>query len=164
MRALEATLADVQKLTDFFLQAWKEAGPGALGFTGATEKTINEIASEEFLKERLSNPAVKMYIVEGNGKILGFAATRNIDENSIELSGIIILESATGKGIGTELLEKVIASASQHGFRKLVVKTEVQNQRAISFYRKNGLVEVGKATEDVEGRPVEVLVLEKSLQ
>jgi len=164
MEPLEATLADVQKLMKFFLRAWREAGSGALGFTGATEETISEIASEEFLKERLSNPAVNMYIVENNGKILGFAATRKIDENTIELSGIIVLESATGKGVGTKLFEKVILSAIQVGFRKIVVKTEVANQRAISFYKKMGLAQVGETRENVEGRGVDVVILEKTLR
>jgi N-acetylglutamate synthase-like GNAT family acetyltransferase len=164
MEPEEATLADVHKLVTFFLQAWSEAGPGALGFTGTTEKTIREVDSEEFLKERLSNPYVKMHFVEDGGKILGFAATRRIDENTIELSGIIVLESATGKGIGTELVKKVISSASQVGFRKIVVKTEVFNQRAIGFYTKMGFAEVGKTSENVEGTSVDVVVLEKALR
>ena len=157
-------MADVQKLIKFFLQAWREASSGALGFTGATEETIKEIASEEFLKTRLSDPNVGIYIVEDRGKVLGFAATRKIDENIIELSGIIVAESAAGKGIGTRLIEKVISSARQVGFRQIVVKTEVLNKRAIGFYKKMGLAEVGKTTESVEGTSVDVVVLKKALQ
>jgi ribosomal protein S18 acetylase RimI-like enzyme len=164
MEPSRANLADVQKLITFFLQAWREAGSGALGFTGATEESIHQIASEEFLKERLSNPDVNMYIVEDQGKVLGFAGTRKIDENAIELSGIIVLESATGKGVGTRLVEKVISSARQAGFRKVVVKTEVLNKRAIGFYKKMGLAEVGKTTEVVEGMTIDVVVMEKGLQ
>lgn len=33
---------DVPKLSAFLIEAWKEAGPGALGFTGATEEAIRE--------------------------------------------------------------------------------------------------------------------------
>jgi ribosomal protein S18 acetylase RimI-like enzyme len=164
MKAVQATLADVQKLIAFFLQAWKEAGPRALGFTGATEETINEIASEQFLKERLSSRDVNMFIVEDKGRILGFAATRKIDEDAIELSGIIVLESATRKGIGTDLFEKVVSSARHDGFCKIVVETEVLNQRAISFYKKRGLSEVGKSRENVEGTSVDLVVLEKILR
>ena len=164
MELVRATLADVEKLRAFFLQAWREAGSGALGFTGATEETINEIASEEFLKKRLSSPAVSIYIAEDKGRILGFAATRKIDEGTIELSGIIVLEGATGKGIGSKLFEEVVTSASQGGFRKIVVKTEVLNQRANSFYLKMGFAEAGRTSENVEGRAVDVVVLEKNLR
>jgi len=157
-------LADVQRLITFFLQAWREAGSGALGFTGATRETINEIASEGFLKERLTNPAVTMYIVKDQGKVLGFAGTRKADENALELSGIIVLESATGKGVGTLLVEKATSSARRVGFRKIMVKTEFLNRRAINFYKKMGFVEVGKTTENVEGTGVDVVVLEKALR
>jgi ribosomal protein S18 acetylase RimI-like enzyme len=160
---VKATSADVPKLKAFLLQAWKEAGIGALGFTGASDETIREVASEKFLNERISNPDVDISIVEDGGEILGFAATKRIDQSIIELSGIIVLESATGKGIGTALFGKIVSSASQLGFRKMIVKTEVHNQRAIRFYKKMGLREVGRATENVEGKPVDVLVLEKAL-
>ena len=163
MEPVKATVADVQKLSTFFLQAWREAGSGALGFTGATEETISEIASEEFLRERLSSPDVTIYIVEDRGRILGFASTRKIDELTLELSGIIVLESATGRGIGTLLIEKAISAARQWGFRKIVVKTEVLNKRAISFYKKMGLAEIDKTTENVEGKAVDAVVLEKAL-
>ena len=164
MEPVEAKVADAQKLTAFFHQAWEEAGPTALGFTGATDETIREIASEGFLEERLSNPKVKMYVVEDKGRIVGFAATRRVDENTIELSGIIVLESATGKGIGTALFEKVVLSAKQRGFGKIVVKTEVFNERATGFYKKMGLAETSRTTEKVEGKPIELMVLEKALR
>ena len=164
MEASKATLADVRKLRTFFLQAWRETGPGSLGFTGATEATINQIASEEFLKDRLTNPNVNIYTVQDHGSVLGFAATRRIDEDTVELSGIIVLDSATGKGIGTQLFEKVLYSAREVGFHKIVVKTEIVNRRAIAFYKKMGLEEVGKTTENVEGTSVDVVVLEKAIE
>ena len=164
MEASKATLADVEKLRAFFLQAWSETGPGSLGFAGATDQTINQIASEEFLKERLANPNVNIYKVEDRERVLGVAATRKIDENTVELSGIIVLESATEKGIGTQLFAKVIYSAREVGFHKIIVKTEIVNKRAIAFYKKMGLAEVGKATENVEGTNVDVVVLEKAIE
>jgi len=158
-------LADVGRLVAFFREAWREAGENkGLGFTGATEETINEIASDEFLRKRLRNPDVNIYIVEEVGRILGFAATRKINESSAELSGIVVLESATGKGFGTKLVEKALCDVRQAGFRKIVVKTEAVNQRALDFYRKMGLTEVGRGTEQVEDTGVDVVILEKMLQ
>jgi len=40
-----ARSTDAGFLGAFFLESWKEAGPEALGFTRATEKDIEEIAS-----------------------------------------------------------------------------------------------------------------------
>jgi len=163
MEAVKATVADAPKLGVFLHEAWREAGPGGLGFTGATEETINEIASEEFLLKRLTNRDVIMYIVQEEGRVLGLAATRRIDGESIELSGMIVLESATGKGLGTTLVEKALTEIRRAGFRKVVVKTEAVNRRAIRFYKKMGLKEVGRGREKVEQTNVDVVILEKVL-
>jgi len=138
MQIDKATVEDVENLTFFFREAWEESTPRHFGFAGATEETINEIASEDFLKKRLSNPDVAIYIVKDGEKSRGFAATRKIDRDSIELSGIIMIASETGKGFGSQLIEKAIASARGAGFHKMVVKTESQNKPAIVFYKKRG--------------------------
>jgi ribosomal protein S18 acetylase RimI-like enzyme len=163
MQPVRATLEDVQSLIVFFHQAWKESGPSALGLSGATKQTINEIASERFLKERLTNPDVNIYVVKHGESVLGFAATRVIDRDTTELSGIIVLESAAGKGFGTQLVEEAVSSARQAGFHKMIVRTEVVNERAIGFYRRMEFAEVGKTRENVEGTVVDIMVLERKL-
>jgi ribosomal protein S18 acetylase RimI-like enzyme len=163
MQVGKARVNDVDGLSVFFRRAWEESGPDRFGFTGVTQATINEIASREFLQKRLQDPDVNIYIVKEEGKVLGFASTRNIDQQTIELSGIIMLESATGRGFGTQLVEKTVSSARQAGFLKMVVKTEIANERAIGFYKKVGFAEVGKARENVEGTTVETLILERPL-
>jgi len=163
MKLGKATVNDVDDLSVFFHQAWEESGPDRFGFTGVTQDTINEVASQGFLRKRLQDPNVNIYIVKDEGKVWGFASTRNIDREAIELSGIILLESATGRGFGTKLVEEALSSARQAGFLKMVVKTEVANERAIGFYKKMGFAEVGKTMENVEGNAVETLMLERPL-
>lgn len=163
MELVRAALSDVDNLRVFFHVAWEESGPDHLGFTGATEETIDKIASKEFLKKRLSNPEISIYIVKENSRVLGFAGTRNINKDAIELSGMIVLESATGRGFGTQLVDKALSEARLAGFHRMVVKTEVVNGRAINFYKKMGFTEVGKTWEDVEGTAVNIMILERSI-
>jgi ribosomal protein S18 acetylase RimI-like enzyme len=159
-----ARLNDVSKISAFFVEAWKEAGPGALGFTGATDEAIREIASEEFLRKRLASPAVHMVVAEESERIIGFSSVRRVDEREAELSGIAVLESATGRGIGTRLLRKSLEAARKRGFKTLFVKTEVVNDRAIRFYKKAGFTESGKTVEKVGGAKVALRILVKELR
>jgi ribosomal protein S18 acetylase RimI-like enzyme len=154
---------DAARLGEFLLEAWKEAGPGALGFTGATEGAIKEIASEEFLSRRLSSPNVRMVVAEFGNRFLGFASLRTLGGGSAELSGIVVLQSAAGEGIGTRLLRKACDLAAKSGLAAVAVKTESFNRRAIGFYKKNGFVETGRTMEKVGKSKVPVQVLEKSL-
>ncbi|MDG7008226.1 MAG: GNAT family N-acetyltransferase [Nitrososphaerota archaeon] len=159
-----AKMADAKALGGFFMRAWKEAGPGALGFTGATEGAIKEISSVQFLAERLASPNVKMLVAVSEGEVVGFASLRTEGHGATELSGIVVLQSASGAGIGSRLLRKSFALAARLGFRAMTVRTEALNKRAIGFYRKNGFTEAGKTTEKVGRTRVALSVLRKTLR
>jgi putative acetyltransferase len=145
------------------LDAWKRAGPGALGWIGATEDTIQEISSEEYLKKLLSNPKMRFFSSEENGEITGFAVNRVQDSSTMELAGIIVREDLLGKGFGSLLLSKCIEFAREAGFVNMVTKTEKSNGRAINFYVKKGFVRVGDTVETVENSKVELAVLKLAL-
>ncbi len=53
--------------------------------------------------------------------------------------------------------------AASDGYEKMVVRTEVWNERAIRFYELNGFMSVGQETMDVNNAKVRVLVLERVL-
>ena len=57
MAVRRATLDDVEALRGFILRALEEAGPGALGWTGASEDAVSEIAGVEFLSSLLRRGA-----------------------------------------------------------------------------------------------------------
>ena len=159
-----ARLNDARGLSAFLIEAWKEAGPGALGFAGATEEAIREIASEEFLRKRLAAPAVQIVVAEEGMRIIGFSSLRRTGRDEAELSGMVVLERATGKGVGTRLLRKSVEGARRRGLTSIRVKTETSNSRAIGFYKKAGFVESGKAVEKVGRARVELRVLVKRLK
>lgn len=163
MLVRKATVDDVHKLSAFILEAWREAGPGALGFAGATDEVIRELASEQTLRTLLENPAIRILVADEAGEVLGFSSLKRIDSGTVELSGIVVLQNLVGRGLGTELFETASAFAATEGYLKMVVKTEVINDRAVAFYKKLGFFETARTTEDVEGTEVRLLVLERGL-
>ena len=160
----DARRSDAAALAAFFMQAWKEAGPGGLGFAGATDEAIKEIATEKFLLQRLMSPSMKFAVIEREGRILGFASLRMRSQERAELSGIVVLQDVTGQGLGTRLLRRVCGMAVKLGVRRLEVKTEVYNEVAIGFYKKNGFAETRKTTEKVGKANVPLQVMEKRLR
>lgn len=159
------TLRDVKEIRAFFLEAWRQAGPEALGWAGATESNIQEISSESFISSLLSKPEVRLIAFSQNGRIVGIAVNRKMDdEGAVELAGIIVQQNTVGKGIGTELLKSAVSSAKELGFHSMHVKTETNNQNAIAFYKKNGFTEQGEGEEEVDGRLVKVVNLRLNLK
>lgn len=56
------------------------------------------------------------------------------------LSGIAVYPEFRGLGIGTKLLEAIEEEAKNIGKKRIVLKAETHNHRAISFYEKLGYI------------------------
>lgn len=81
----------------------------------------------------------------------------------LELSGIVLLESRTGRGIGSALLSQMKEAAREAGFSRMVVHTESYNERAIAFYKRHGFSLETVVKEEVRGSPIELAVLHLDL-
>jgi ribosomal protein S18 acetylase RimI-like enzyme len=160
---IEATESDTAAFARFFLAAWREAGPKAPGFAGATEEVIAELTTVEAVRARVGGPDRRMFLAWHARRVVGFAATKRICDDSVELSGIIVLESQAGLGIGTALVEAGMAAARQDGYREMIVKTETTNARARTFYERTGFHAVGVESEQVGADLVEVSRLSRLL-
>lgn len=95
-------------------------------------------------------PAVSLIIAEHDGVPVGFAG---VAEASLEM--LFVSDPSRGGGIGTALLDKVIAD---YGVTKVDVNE--QNTSAYSFYLSRGFVQVGRSELDGDGRPYPLLHLE----
>lgn len=159
----EATEGDVAAIADFFHEAWRQAGPDAPGFAGATEEVISEIATPEALAARIGGPVRRMFVAWQEDRVVGFAATRRLTAEIIELAGVVVLQSLIGGGVGSALFEAAVASARSHNFRRMTVSTETDNERAVRFYERCGFTIVGKSTTDAAGAEIAVWDLEIDL-
>jgi ribosomal protein S18 acetylase RimI-like enzyme len=160
---IELNASDIPQLKSFVLEAWRLAGPSALGWTGATDENIEEIASESFLRGFVGNPDLKVFISKTKEKVVGFCAIRKIDNLSVELAGIVVRQDQLGKGIGKDLFEIAKKEAVKLGFSTMLVKTESANQRALSFYRSHGFAEKKHVVEELNSVKVDLTVLKLDL-
>lgn len=163
LRFTEATPSDIPAIGDFFWAMWHEAGPEAPGFSGATEDVIAEIAHPDAIAVRIGGPDRRMFLAYQDEVVVGFAATRAEDAVTVELAGIVVLQSMIGRGIGSPLVAISVASAREQGFERMTVSTEVDNQRAIDFYRGRGFTPIGESITVVEDTEVSVVDLELGL-
>lgn len=159
----EATTPDALAFAEFFVTAWREAGPDAPGFEGATEEAIAELTTPDAFEARIGGPTRRMFLAWEADRVVGFASTGRISDEAVELSGIIVLRCVAGQGIGTALVEAAMATSSRDGYSEMVVKTETTNSRAQVFYQDRGFDVVGVETEYVDDIPVEVLRLSRSI-
>lgn len=152
---IHATEEDVDAIATFFWTAWKESGPDAPGYAGATDETVKELTARENLAKRIGGPDRRMFIAMERDRIVGFSANRRMDSELVELAGLVVLESRWGRGIGTRLFKAAVEAARQDGYRQMRVRTEADNYRAIRFYESKSFTFVKSLTEEIGDVTVE---------
>ncbi len=59
------------------------------------------------------------------------------------ITNTAVIPPASGKGVGSKLLEAIELEAQKHGAKKIFVHTNINDKRVIHFYQKNGYQEAG---------------------
>jgi len=145
------------------MAAWRQSGPDAPGFAGASDEVIAELATPDAIRERIGGPDRRMFLAWENGRVVGFAAAKRVDTDSVELAGIIVLPSCTGRGVGAELVNEALRSARSESYRSVIVRTETTNDSARAFYEALGFVLERSTIEHVDDISVEVWELSRDL-
>lgn len=122
IRRMEASdipsVADLEKM--YFSVPWSEAG----------------------LLESLNMENYLFLVVEEAGEIAGYAGLSVIlDEGDI--TNIVINERYRGRGLGRELLERLLEAGAGRGANAFTLEVRVSNESAIQLYKSMGFEEEG---------------------
>ena len=120
--------------------------PDKLGFKiqyVSFETSVSRSFTDEFFGEWLDDPIA--YGAFENEKLIGFVEGA-IEQwnNRFRISNICIFEQTTrNSGIGTALMQTIIAEAIKTNARMVVLETQSCNENAIYFYQKIGFDIIG---------------------
>jgi ribosomal protein S18 acetylase RimI-like enzyme len=144
-------------------ELWAGAGPDAPGYAGATDAIVEELTTADAVLERLGGPERRLFLAGDGTRWLGLAATKRIDGETSELAGILVRGDAAGRGVGTALVREAVGRSRDDGAVRMIVSTEVDNDRAIAFYRSRGFVVTGERVEAAGEQEVPVVMLERRI-
>lgn len=114
-------------------------------------KFLNMAYSDAMLQKRMEK--THMLLAESDGKIVGFAAFTETDEDGdAELTAIYLLPEYQEMGIGTQLLQAGLELLEDA--RQLFVYVECANMKGRSFYEAKGFEFVEEFEELFEGYPL----------
>ena len=104
-------------------------------------------------------------VLKENNKVIGFAILSVSTEES-HLLNIGLTALKRGRGLGRELLEKMIMAAEVMGSKKIFLEVRISNVIAIDLYKASGFKEIGlrkKYYRLKEGRE-DAILMSKSLK
>lgn len=103
-----------------------------------------------------------MYVAELDRPVVGFVSGGQIREpsqrNDAELFAIYLLDQAQGRGIGTELLWRLVESLAANGFQSMAVWV-LESNTAIHFYKESGAVPVMSKAIEIGGAKLQEAAL-----
>lgn len=115
------------------------------------EQYLGENLSIDQLTVELNNRFTEFYFAHLENKVIGYlkinfgqAQTAITDHTALEIERIYVLKEFYGEGAGQVLYDAALEIAKKRKAPYLWLGVWEENQRAIAFYKKNGLVAFGK--------------------
>jgi ribosomal-protein-alanine N-acetyltransferase len=114
------------------------------GVLALEEASFNNPTTREWYEGELQRPEVCFIYVLRTPEhpVAGFCAFWRVAEQ-IHINNLAVLPELRGRGLGTQLLEAIIAEAEHLGSRLLTLEVRRSNQPARRLYERAGFFEEG---------------------
>jgi ribosomal protein S18 acetylase RimI-like enzyme len=99
-----------------------------------------------FLADRLADDTMRVFVAEVNGRLVGMILLKMRSEEHpvkytqhyLHISTLIVAADFQGQGVAQRLMDTAVAFAKEHNLSQLRLNVYDFNQRAITFYEKEG--------------------------
>ncbi|ADB37832.1 GNAT family N-acetyltransferase [Spirosoma linguale] len=130
----------IRAYCDHYLHLWHDAGAWYLARSFTPEALAQELLDEN----------ARFYLIHFDEEPIGFLKLNLLKPspcepslNALELERIYLQKTATGKGIGTKIVQFVLGHARQMGRQVVWLKAMESSHDAIAFYERMGFVLCG---------------------
>ncbi|SFJ28150.1 spermine/spermidine N-acetyltransferase [Halobacillus dabanensis] len=164
------TLEDSLKLQEIGYKTFKETFEDQ-----NSPENMNAYLEEAFnikqVEKELSNPSSQFFFVSFNEEIAGYlkvnmgdAQSEEMDDGSLEIERIYIINHFQKHGLGKYLFNKAMDIAMEQNKKEIWLGVWEKNENAISFYKRLGFVQTGSHTFYMGDEEQTDLIMVKRLQ
>jgi GNAT superfamily N-acetyltransferase len=108
------------------------------------DSTIGGAHPEDYFDKQLAEVRPgQLWVAEYNTKVVGLVGLMSGLYDEVEIEPLIVSRAYRGKGVGTRLIETVIAEARRKGLRSLNISPVARNVGTIKFLYKLGFKNLG---------------------
>ena len=113
-----------------------------MGAEGLPTTVENE---EAFLRSMIGSSDGVMYTAKEDGEIIGIAHVSRLKRRMSHRAsiGVSVRRCAWHRGVGTALMDKLVAFSRNNGIEQLELEVRSDNERAIRLYEKFGFQKIG---------------------
>ncbi len=126
------SIAEIKKMTD-----------SHVGAVWEIEKECFSVPWSEFaLREELTNPLARFFVLEKDGETVGYIGSHNI-LGEVYITNVGVMKKVRGKGYGKALVNHLLKEMKNESADFVSLEVRVSNEVAISLYKNAGFQEVG---------------------
>ncbi|MDR6759012.1 putative acetyltransferase [Mycoplana sp. BE70] len=93
--------------------------------------------------EQMAEPGVTVWIAREDGRAIACGALKRHTADVGEVKRMFTRPECQGRGVGREILAKIVAAAEEDGLAELVLETGDQHPAAWAIYEKAGFTRCG---------------------
>ena len=109
-----------------------------------SDPTIGGDCPEDYFDRHLAKDhSIKVWVADIDSVVVGFASLM-VNRDEAKLDPIVVSKPFREKGVGKQLVERVINEAKQMSVKYLNVEPVVRNVEAIRFYHDLGFINIGQ--------------------
>ena len=158
---MPANVEEVQEIKQVLSETWIDTYSSFLPLE-VIYKITTLWHSPEGLAAEIEDERVCFSVAKDeHGAILGLVTAGRPSGDILCIGRLYVLPGHQRQGIGSKLLEA--CTAAFPGVRTLRLEVETQNEKGLSFYRKQGFRESSRKVEELEGILLTVVEMEKKL-
>jgi ribosomal protein S18 acetylase RimI-like enzyme len=156
-----ATGEDVDLVRDLLSETWVDTYAPHMS-RATIEQVTTHWHNRELLRSQIEKPGDYFAVAKQDCKIIGLITVIVLGPQELHLPRLYVHPEHQRKGIGTRLLQAALAEYPD----AMVVRLQVehQNPKGLSYWRKQGFVEVGTNVEQIGADRIEVVNMERRLQ
>lgn len=156
----KVTREEIPEVKQLLSYVWKDTY-GELYPPEVIEKITSVWHDSKALAEQAADPDTFFAVAKEEGKIVGLITARKIDDTTAFMSRLYIHPHYQRKGIGTQLMHTALNHLPS--VKVLRLECEKQNDKACSFYLKQGFKVTKEKEEIIGGIAMKTVEMEKEL-
>lgn len=164
------TLEDSRKLQNIGYETFKETFEDQ-NSPENMKAYLEEAFNIRQVEKELSNPSAQFFFVSFNEEVAGYskvntgdAQSEEMDDDSLEIERIYIINKFQKHGLGKYLFNKAMDIAMEQNKKKIWLGVWEKNENAISFYKRLGFVQTGAHSFFMGDEEQTDLIMVKRLQ
>ena len=121
--------------------------------TALEEECFTDAWSPALMSQMFASEWDRIYVLEDEGKVIGYADVRNM-YGDCDLMSICVTREARGRGGASLLMEHILEQARADDAHQMLLEVRRSNEAAIGLYRKFGFEEL-RVLRNYYANPVE---------